>query len=183
MVLKEYDKTIYFCTNLIEKIVLDESEDFLIPDLKLVDKMLFSFTNIKCLNCNEQNSIQCNLNLFNIQMYITDLKKSIGKDRLNSKKKSLNKETDINNVQLVNSSQNYLFYTQNDSEYYVQPNEINSTVDSQYMKINSILDALENIGYYGFVTFRATVQRIGIVRNITSSFNTTQLSQSIQAFR
>ena len=49
------------------------------------------------------------------------------------------------------------------------------------MKLNSILDALENTGYYGFVSFIGTVQRVGLLKwfyNSQTSFSMTQKSQT-----
>ena len=82
------------------------------------------------------------------------------------------------------STQNYLFFTQTDVDYYnlnINPhtNQIGST-NSQYMKVNSILDALENTGYYGFVTFIGTVQRIGLLKWFLSSQASFGLTQKTQ---
>ncbi len=85
----------------------------------------------------------------------------------------------IHFLDLTSSQANYLFYTQTDADYYNLPNK-NSLSDSvsQQIKINSILDALENIGYYGFVTFRATVQRIGLIKWSSSSCATQTKTQT-----
>ena len=66
----------------------------------------------------------------------------------------------------VPSSQSRLFFTQTDAGYYAKSQ---ANTDSQYLQANSLLDALENIGYYGFVTFIATVQRIGSMRAVQAS--------------
>jgi hypothetical protein len=77
----------------------------------------------------------------------------------------------------TNASQNYLFFTQTDVNYFNQGSE--ATLTSQQQRENSILDALEHVGYYGFVTFRATVQRIGFMRysfDVQSSSLTQKIS-------
>jgi len=161
MILKDSKLTIYFDTNLIEMFPLDDESEKILSDICILNKEVFALSGLKCTRCNNENFIDCELKLLDIKRYLTDLKKTISKARLISKRYPV-KETKLYNTSMaVSSKQNYFFYAQTDSEYYVHQNAINSSVDSQYMKINSILDALENIGYYGFVTFRATIQRIG----------------------
>lgn len=141
-------------------IPFDEEAEKISSDICIVNKAVFTLNGIKCPECNNENSYDCKLQLFDVKSYLTDLKMTISKERLQSKRYP-NKELTTTATAAAGSTQNYLFYTQTDAGYYVNKNAINSSVDSQYMKVNSILDALENIGYYGFVTFRATVQRIG----------------------
>ena len=162
MVLKDSNINIYFCTNMLDVVSI---ENDLISDLinvDVTDKNLFSLNSLKCAECNDESSIECKLNLFDIKTFMIDLKKSIGKDRLNMHRHSSKENKSKPIISSISNTQNYLFYTQTDAEYYAQPASRTSSIDTQYMKVNSILDALENIGYYGFVTFRATIQRIGI---------------------
>lgn len=97
-----------------------------------------------------------------------------------------------NDKQALNSINSHLLFSQTQraanlitvstEDQYMQ--QISST---QYMNVNSILDALENVGYYGFVTFKATVQRVGLNKSptqysqmpVVSSFQT-QTSGSSQ---
>ena len=161
MILKDSKLIIYFCTNLIEMIPFDDESEQILSDICIVNKTVFALSGLKCPNCKNENFYDCQSQLFDIKSYMTDLKKTISKERLSTIRYPI-KETKLPATQAaVSNTQNYLFYTQTDAEYYVHQNAINSSVDSQYMKINSILDALETIGYYGFVTFRATVQRTG----------------------
>ena len=48
---------------------------------------------------------------------------------------------------------------------------------SQYAKLNSILDALEHTGYYGFVTFIACVQTENVNAGCISNGLPTQKTQ------
>lgn len=180
MVLKDSNISIYFCTDLIEVIAI---ENDMIKDTPIVEdhKVLVKLSDFKCSECKNEDHIECKMNLFDVKNYMIDLKRSIGKERLNSNRFLLtehNKQATAHH----HNTQNYLFVTQTDADYYV--NQTND-VDTQYMRVNSILDALENIGYYGFITFKATVQRIGIVKNhtfgSTANSTATQISHTFSS--
>ena len=161
MCLKEYQNDVYFCASLIEIVMSSETSSHRF-DLKQAKKSVFDSTNLTCPECHYMNShVECGLVLFDWGKFFTLLKKSIGLERL--RKTNRHKLEQTNNVatQAVVASQHYLFYTQTDAEYYSMSRNAISQNQTQFMKDNSIIDALENIGYYGFVTFKATIQRIG----------------------
>lgn len=189
MGLNEQKQAVYFCTSLIEPIPdsdLTPADQLCIQyhhNFRFEKQIILYIPNIKCPECGDRPSIDCDLNLFDSQAYLLALKKSISLERLKKKRKT-------NQTAMIQSqgysaalSQNYLFFTQTDAGYYTEKKGIvpvTSSNVSQYLKVNSILDALENIGYYGFITFIGTIQRIGTLRTVQqnfASFNTQMNTQ------
>jgi len=166
MYLRNFNKNVYFCTSLVEIAPITTPNEQIKPfmsRLSLESKLLCSFKDIKCPSCIRfnlqsqlRNTHECDLNLFEIGQYLKAFK--IDK-RDNRKGDGEEKKTQSSQT---HASQSYLFFTQTDVNYFNQGSEVALT--SQQQRDNSILDALENAGYYGFVTFRATVQRIGFMR-------------------
>lgn len=141
--MKDSKKTIYFSTNLIEVYPVG-NHDSIYEAFNMPKKEFKSITlnALRCPNClNSAEFDQCSLNLFDAKMY----RKSLRNDK----------------TKLIQNQKN-TFYTQTVSEFLTQTS---SSINTQYLRTNSILDALENIGYYGFANFKATVQRIGLVKN------------------
>lgn len=172
MFLKDFNQTVYFCTNLIELDSVQQNIQSFV-NFRLETRTLCNLNNLECRNCDNLND--CKLSLFDIKIFIQSLKKS------NTPKTSnLNLATTQRAHMPLIQTQNCLFFTQTDSDYYVENRiqQITPSATSQYMKINSILDALESIGYYGFVNFRAVVQRIGLLRWTQSNFYQTQKTQT-----
>jgi hypothetical protein len=188
MYLKNFNKNVYFCTSLVEITPINTDDKQLKPiisDMRLESKMLCSFKDINCPRCIQynlqsqlKNTHECDLNLFEIGQYLKVVqigKRKFQKDEpVDGKAKS----------SPTNHSQNYLFFTQTDIGYFNQGSE--GALTSQHQRENSILDAFENVGYYGFVTFRATVQRIGFMRysfDVQSSSLTQSLSTQFSTQR
>ena len=167
MCLKEYQNDVYFCASLIEIVVSPETTYRF--DLKQAKKSVFDSNNLTCPECHYNvisNHVECGLVLFDSAKFFTILKKSIGLERLRKKNRLNLEQTNVANQRGVAASQHYLFYTQTDAEYYSMSRNAISQNQTQFMNDNSIMDALENIGYYGFVSFKATIQRIGCLLNI-----------------
>lgn len=167
MYLRNFNKNVYFCTSLIEIAPITTIDEQItksfISAVSLESKLLCSFKDINCPRCIRfnlesqlQNTHECDLNLFEIGQYLKAVKISKRNDH------KAEGEAEKTKSSQTNASQNYLFFTQTDVNYFQQGPE--ATLNSQQQRDNSILDALENAGYYGFVTFRATVQRIGFMR-------------------
>lgn len=144
------EKCIYFGANFIELKTIDKNN---IP-LSFISSKI-TLANLNNLNCPSLcgNSLNCQINLF-------DIKKFLG--CFNQKKiSSKHSSNDISSTSSKITQNNYLFYTQTDNGYFnnnvtttANNNIISSSANSQ---VDSILDALENIGYYGFVTFRVNI--------------------------
>lgn len=175
MCLDEYRADIFFCTNLIEITQLSFDSIAMSIQFKIIKQKIYDTMNStgeRCLMDPYGATAECDLSLFDSKTFLLELKKSISIDRLkrsghNKKNQRVN---ELNGRLMVSQNcmrltQNYLFFTQTDAAYYNNVEQRVSQrpqeVESQFMRVNSILDALENIGYYGFVTFIATVQRIG----------------------
>jgi hypothetical protein len=149
---------IYFGTNFIELKTIGKMS----MPLSFISSKI-TLANLKNLNCPSlcHYSLNCQTNLFDIKKFMHSLNQN-------------SKRNDDGNTQILSSAlkmnrnlllsqNNYLFYTQTDNAYYNKHNnnnyaitgsnnhQINCSLSSQ---VDSILDALENIGYYGFVTFR-----------------------------
>lgn len=181
MGLNEQKQAVFFCTSLIEPIPdseLTPRDQLCVQsrhNFRFKKQTILDMPNIECPQCGDRPSIDCELSLFDSQAYLLALKKSISLERLKKKRKT-------NQTAMIQSqgysaalSQNYLFFTQTDAGYYTEqkgiaPVPVTSSNVSQYLKVNSILDALENIGYYGFITFIGTIQRIGTIRTVQQSF-------------
>ena len=181
MYLRNFNRNIYFCTSLVEIAPITthgEQISTFISRISLESKLLCSFKDINCPKCIRfnlqsqlRNTHECDLNLFEVGQYLKALK--MGK-RDNHKGE---REEEKAKSSQTNASQNYLFFTQTDVNYFNQAPE--AALTSQQQRDYSILDALENAGYYGFVTFRATVQRIGFMRysfDVQSSSLTQKMS-------
>ncbi len=198
--MKQFEQGVYFSINLIEI----ENIDDLKEPVNVYHRILCEFRNLKCPECDKKlpesslTQANCNLNLFDVKSFLSILKSRNDFDR----KMRLN----INEIQKSQSSfessgnNNLLFFTQtqqkfntqivHDSVYYqdkfTQHNHQNKSknnqqqLNSQYLSVNSILDALENVGYYGFVTFKATVQRIGLMKWFSNSYIQSSYFQTTQ---
>lgn len=156
--MKNSEKIVYFSTNLIEIFPITENNVFY-EKFKVTKKnnLIFNLNGLHCPSCIDTNALnECSLNLFDPKKYMDILK-----NNLIEKKK-------------INQSQKNCFFTQSASDFFTQ----NIQSNTQYLKMNSILDALENVGYYGFTNFRATVQRIGLVKNYNISFYHSQRTQT-----
>lgn len=164
MFVGELNSDVYFCTSLIEIITSDSSVNQKYKNYtgQLAKKMKCEFTCLKCPQCigSISQTNDCEMNLFDCKKYLVELKKSISIDRLRKSNKLTENSGDQEVVASQSATQSYLFFTQNDADCYTRTQKNNET-ESQYLRINSILDALENIGYYGYLTFIAVIQRIG----------------------
>jgi hypothetical protein len=133
--LNSIQKNVYFCTNLIK------TSPLLVNRMVTLSKTnLVHFENLRfCSQCDKSNAT-CEVVYFDIKRFNCSLSTPL----------------------TVVYSQNNLFYTQNDAQYYVRNQSLTTqTNHSQFTRMNSILDSLQYIGYYGYATFIATVQRIG----------------------
>lgn len=89
---------------------------------------------------------------------------------------------------VFSNTQSSVFFTQNDAEYFAVTQQMHHPINnssaivdkSQYAKLNSILDALEHTGYYGFVTFIGHVQCVMSVNALSSMMMPTQQPQRSQ---
>ncbi len=173
---EEHKKYIYFSTNLCEIVSISEPLSCLISgfqQFKLNKVLVCDLTNLECNECRNQSSQICKLNYFELKIFSSCLKNSNKTSHYQSSQSALNN--------IASMPRNSIF-TQTDVEYY-NDNSIQQTnpSNSQYLKLNSILDALENTGYYGFVSFIGTVQRKGLLKwfyNSQTSFSMTQKSQT-----
>lgn len=156
--MKNTDKIIYFSTNLIEIFPIGENNAFY-EKFNVIRKDIssFSLNGLNCPSCIDSNTLnECSLNLFDPKKYMDILR-----NNMKQKKKLF-------------ISQKNCFITQSASDFLTQ----NIQTNTQFLQMNSILDALENIGYYGFTNFRATVQRIGLVKNNNISLYHSQRTQT-----
>lgn len=168
MFLKQFDRNVYFCTNLIEIVQLDEQDPDYVSKCEPFKNTIRLLENIQCSACLYTSSVmnECQLTLFNLNAYNKSINQLRAKIELDIEGNMVKSGTYHHHH---HQPSNYLFYTQNDADYYLT-GDVNSTnaqavSKSQYFRLNSILDALENIGYYGFVTFQAVVQRMGVFNN------------------
>lgn len=176
---KEMNQNVYFCIDLFEIETLEERWANSI-EIFLNKKVSNQFENLKCSECfksnEESSSVVCKLILFDIGLYAKSIKIAKSEDK-NPKGAIQGMSSTLNNQSFMlftnsQANKNCLFYTQNDSDYFNLNQQLltkspmcKSTLEkSQYLRLNSILDALENVGYYGFITFRASVQRVGLVK-------------------
>lgn len=172
----KHNRYIYFGANLFEIIPFSQPLSSLFSsyqNIMLNKTLVCNLINLECNGCSSQSSQICKLNFFEIKTFTNYLKNSIKISR-----DHLSQSSHTNNS--VSMPRNSIF-TQTDADYYNEntSQQINPT-NSQYMKLNSILDALENTGYYGFVSFIGTVQRVGLLKwfyNSQSSFSMTQKTQ------
>lgn len=153
------EKCIYFGTNFIELKTIEKANmpiSFISSNITIA-----SLKNLNCPSlCNY--SLNCHTNLFDIKKFLNSMNQTFKKSD-HGQTQILSSALKMQNRNLLLSQNNYLFYTQTDNGYIknnlnnnnaitgTNNNQINSTLSTQ---IDSILDALENIGYYGFVTFR-----------------------------
>jgi hypothetical protein len=182
MLVKEFNRSVYFCTNLIEIIKRNPER---VLNVDILRRFLKNYDHLACLQCHHQgpddDGGDCTSLLFDVDVFKKAIKltsrRQTGKFKLNNPMISGSGDQQ----QQQQHSLSYLFYTQNDADYYQQAgtNATSSSLlaRSQYNRLNSILDAFENVGYYGFVTFRAVIQRTGCVRMDNIIFNLTQKTQ------
>jgi hypothetical protein len=152
----------------------------------------FEFSNLECKSCQQNSTLltrsqrthemsqcACELILFDSSKYTMRLKRS--NLDASSCKATTHQHATANAV----CSQNNLFFTQLDSDFYFSPYVKNAddqtTSVSQLIKLDSILDSLENIGYYGYATFRGVIQRCGFVDCANMSIYTTQRTTQTQS--
>ena len=183
--LSEHNQSVYFNVNLIEL----ENNEFLKDKFRFSPTFSFNFTQLKCPQClsvnkQSQNS-SCDLNLFSFKLFLDSIRNAI--KATNAKHLSPSKHN------FLLSQSQYSNGTQSMSKNILQSNNSNqlllSSYNTQYMNVNSILDALENVGYYGLVSFKATVQSIGLIKwsnnscQSSSFYQATQKSQATQNFQ
>ena len=160
MFVNDFNCDVYFCSSLIEIIILNSTINFKFKDYygKFDKKKTCEFNRLECPQCKDSTSQinDCEMNLFDCQKYLLELKKSISIDRLRKSNKLTKQLIGQDTV----STQSYPFFTQNDADISTTTQKTNET-ESQYLRINSILDTLESIGYYGYLTFIGIIQRIG----------------------
>ncbi len=159
MFLAEYKTDVYFCTSLIELAAASCTDSAF--EMSAKRKNLFD------LRCSTSDYSQV---LFDSVRFLAELKKCL-RSCPNEKRGDCGGFT-----------QDYLFVTQAETGCF-EDRAGGGVADSQYMRVNSILDALENIGYYGFVTFVATVQRVGAVQWCQQAIVATQQKQSQNSFQ
>lgn len=171
-----HKRFIYFSANLFETISISSSSSSFFSsfnEFKLNKTLVCNLSYLECNECRSQSSQLCKINYFELKAFSNCLKNS-NKIHQNQLNQSLH-----NNM---TSMPRNLIFTQTDADYYNEntSQQINPS-NSQFMKLNSILDALENTGYYGFVSFIGTVQRVGLLKwfyNSQTSFTMTQKSQT-----
>ena len=150
MFLNELKINVYFCTNLVELVKINPNSNLqMFFDWSHSKDLILNFSNLRCPDCTVYDHAtinKCKKVLFDSNKYLISIKTKKNDQNLRVFNKNL-------------PSQSYIFFTQTDLDLKNGPN--NLVGESQYLKINSILDALENIGYHGFASFRATCQRIG----------------------
>lgn len=161
MLLKDCNQSIYFSADLIEVTELNSNIKPTISRSK--QHSIHDLTCPQCLN----SSDSCNLVLFDPNLFMRSMSTLVNHRTTNSS------FTVFSNSQ---AHSNYMFHTQNDADYY---NRVNQPTEarSQYIALNSILDALDHVGYYGFVTFRACVQRVSSPIDSSSNFSSSGLTQ------
>jgi hypothetical protein len=194
--LPEGKKDIYFGANLVElkETSFDQKEFFhKKSDLTKID--LYEFGHLECKNCqnssivlqsqkaHEINECGCEIILFDLSKYSLRLKRS-NLVAIASLKIATNYHESLSANAAC--SQSNLFSTQLDSDFYFSPYfkgaDCQTTNISQLIKLDSILDSLENIGYYGYATFRGIIQRVGFVDWANMNIYTTQRTQT-QSFQ
>lgn len=186
------NRVVYFSTDIIELVELDNT----FGSMYQIEFSKDIITNYELLvNENNMPSNDCHL-MFDGKYFSKALKLSRALQnrqrarKLDMKRPKQNADpsfTIFSNTQ----ANNYIFYTQNDGNYFTQAHHSANKIDplferSQYMRLNSILDALEQTGYYGFVTFVACVQCVklnGSLSLFLSETQKTQVTQSAMQFR
>ncbi len=176
--IKDTNHNVYFNINLIEI----EANKFHKANHSSV--YISNFTSLKCPQCiiSPHESSKCSLNLLNIKQFVQAIKLSNSTD---------SDKGDEAQSQLFSSNNQNLLFTQTQNNLPTQAltqsrNVITANNDSplmtetQYMNENSILHALANVGYSGFVSFKATVQRVGLMKWSFTSFGAFN-SQTTQA--
>jgi hypothetical protein len=146
---------VYFGANLLE---INDDQSITptlkseLEGIKSVD-LLIDFKSFKCPACSNENAIDCDLNLFQVE--------KIFKFKSNKTKKE---KTTIPTTILIR--------TQSTAS---SSSSISST---QCLIFNSIVYAIEQAGYCGFVTFRATVARVDFISSSQILLSQHQQSQS-----
>jgi len=164
MFLAEYRADVYFCASLIELTETSTESDLrmAVVSKRVLDRKF-------CINDN-------NIVLFDSEKFMSDLKRS-------SKNCQNRNNVNVNDGGGGGFTQEYLFVTQAEVGYLEETEMRCDVANSQYMRANSILDALENIGYYGYVTFIGIVQRVGVVQCCQQAILATQQIQSQKSFQ
>ena len=147
--------SVYFNLNLIEM------ESYKTNKTPIYSTSSLSISSSGCPEC-RVNSLhgQCHLDLFNANIWLSTIAMS-------------NNSSNNNKHQLECNSSQIIFYN-NKNPYLQTQTQVGQQglgYDTQYMNFNSILDALENVGYFGLVTFRAAVQRVGLLRYAFNSYH------------
>lgn len=188
---KDCNQNIFFCADLIEVIELDDPMRF---STTISKHFVENYSNLKCPKCTEDACENCSADMFDSVQFLRSLKlaralqikqrvkKAIESNPLATARQVATAQHTASFVFSTNTqASGYMFYTQNDAEYFKTQSANQHLISigdrSQYAKLNSILDALEHTGYYGFVTFVGCVQ-CDNVNDSTGSSATTQKSQT-----
>ena len=186
MFIKPLNKEVFFCTNLIEMFLSQEPRAL---SARVVNENLFKLTDISCNRCHRVSqeastqAAECDLSLFQVSKILQKSKNSFMRSDLDQDlragiSKDLSPSQQIKVKETVHVP-DFILYTQTDAEYYLKAVLTQgSSSSTQYMRENSILDAIESSGYLGLVSFKATVQRSSIIQSTGRSWHLTQSSQT-----
>lgn len=197
MLQKDCKRNVYFSTDMIEVIELNWPPHLA---LTLSKQVVECYENLKCSECDgvagEMTTETCRADMFDSARFLRSIKLTRAlqiKQRLrkaieNNPASSSSRPSGTITTTMFPNTQSSLFYTQNDAEYFTVTQThhqhhhnhqaaMNVIGDkSQYVKLNSILDALEHTGYYGFVTFIGCVQCASLNALSSSSSSTVTLA-------
>lgn len=199
MLQKDCHQKVYFSADMIEVIELNW------PRLTLTFSKHITecYENLKCPECGGNSELAgcCRAEMFDSTRFLRAIKlaralqikhrlrKAMENNPSSSSKSMGTVMTSAATAAVFSNTQASVFFTQNDAEYFTvtqthhnyhhHQNATDTVIGdkSQYVKLNSILDALEHTGYYGFVTFIACVQSASLFSFSTPGLPTQKLTQ------
>ena len=140
------ETTVYFCTNIVTTTAFDHQEKTIQHMYtRRLSQRVHVELDIKCPDCNY--STDCDRNAFDFKLLVHSIKIKVNV-ALSESQQSIE----------TTQSPSYFFHTQRDAGQEVG-----------HVRNRSILECLQNIGYYGLATFVATVQRIDSIQSPSSS--------------